>query len=50
MTTPLNSPAAKSLIDHLPIVILFRAVRELFASQGRRTTLPQGNLPSASFR
>ena len=46
----LNTPAAKSLIANMPIVILFKAVRGLFAGSGRRATLPQGNLPSASFR
>ncbi len=46
----LNSPAVKNLIAHMPIVILFKAVREALVT-GKATKPARGSsLPSASFR
>ncbi|WP_158080816.1 hypothetical protein [Pelomonas sp. KK5] len=46
----LNTPAAKSLIANMPIVILFKAVRGAFFSAPKADAALQGRLPSASFR
>ncbi len=50
IVSTLNTPAAKSLIANMPIVILFKALRGAL-STGKAARKPlQGNLPSASFR
>ena len=45
-----TAPAAKSLFANMPIVILFKAVRGVFAGKASSKPVQGVNLPSASFR